>query len=167
MPVRPRPADIAMYNAWATRRGRPLWGESAAPRRGVIWGRRRAPAPEAAEGGGWRRGTFVQGQNRIAYTTDGAARIVAYWSGGVWKATLSGVDYYKHHKVDVIVNVPCIAYKYLISRDMWIMCTVNGRRGGDPIRRLIPMTVNGIRVADNAVAEARGQVVQSVQSPAL
>ena len=51
MPVRPRPADIAMYNAWARRNGRPLWGAGAAPAPAggpnrIRWGRRGAAAAD-------------------------------------------------------------------------------------------------------------------------
>ena len=109
MPVRPRPDDIAMYNAWARRNGRPLWGaggqsqapaapaQTGGPNR-IRWGRRGASRSEygqvtEGEGGGWRRGTFIHGKTIKAYRTNGQVEIVAIWisNTGTWKTTRAGM----------------------------------------------------------------------------
>jgi hypothetical protein len=80
------------------------------------------------EGGGWRRGTFVQGKSIKAYRTDGTVEIVAIWipKTGTWMTTRAGRDYYEHNKVQFIVHVPCVGCRYDERRRLYINVTVNG-----------------------------------------
>ena len=140
MPVRPRPEDIALYNEWARRAGRPLWGQPAAkakarPRVGV---RRPVPQPATHGGvqggadGGFIRGTYVRNATIYARRTDGAEVAIAHFMQRLnrWTVTEAGRDYYRHNRQQFIVNVPAIAYVYRASLGMYIRCTINHVPGG-------------------------------------
>jgi len=111
------------------------------------------------DGGGWRRGTFVHNRTMRAYRSDGRAFDIAKWNAarGIWVATAWGKDYFKYNKMEFIVNVPCILY-YRDDEDqgetIWRKCTINHRRGGRPLRKLIPKKVM-VHDTDQDEAEVR------------
>ena len=176
MPVRPRPEDIALYNEWARRAGRPLWGQPAAkakarPRVGV---RRPVPQPATHGGvqggadGGFIRGTYVRNATIYARRTDGAEVAIAHFMQRLnrWTVTEAGRDYYRHNRQQFIVNVPAIAYVYRASLGMYIRCTINHVPGGPPLRTMVPIQDEDITTApdhDGDPTNARQLVLRQAQ----
>ena len=126
MPVNPRPADIARYNAWADRNGEPRFGAPAAPPAAPAPAPKRrgrpglpVPAPPAhgevrenEEGGGYRRGTIWKNRTEYAFKTNGQIRKLRTHNSrtGEYKWFPAGRDYYDHNRQKFIVNVPCLGY---------------------------------------------------------
>jgi hypothetical protein len=135
MPVNPNARDIANYNLWAARYGRPLWGANqpavappaAAPpapepkrRRGWQKGRPRGTPPPAPHGqisenpgdahDGWRAGTFEEGKKTYALTNSGRRRIVRIYNSmtRTYRVTPAGEDYYRNNRQEFIVEIPAI-----------------------------------------------------------
>ena len=125
----PTPADLARYNAWADRNGRPRFGApeapaappaapAAAPKRRGRHGLP-VPAPPAhgqvvvdSTGGGWRRGTDWSNRTEYAYKTNGQKRKLRTFNSrtGEYKWFAAGRDYYDHNRQQFIINVPCLGY---------------------------------------------------------
>ena len=128
MPLRPRPRDIVVYNAWADRMGQPRWGAdapaaapaaAAAPRRR---GRQGLPRPDPSwygevdpvEGGGWQRGTWWVNRQEWAFNTArNRALVLRSWNSrtGEDRWTDAGRNYYDHNVQKLLWEIPVKAYK--------------------------------------------------------
>ena len=130
LPVNPSAVDIARYNAWADRNGRPRFGAAAAapaaPAPAAPAPKRRGrpglplPArpshgvfPENAEGGGWIRPSFWRNRSEYAFKVNrqNPLKLRTFNSRtGEDKWTANGRDYYDHNRQKFIINVPCLGY---------------------------------------------------------
>ena len=101
------------------------------------------PRGEVSEvdGGGFVRGTYSRGLSMYARRTNGKeVRISSFMPRlNVWKATAAGRAYYGHNRVQFIVNVPAVAYKWNENQGRYIKLTISGLLGGVPLRRMIPI----------------------------
>ena len=107
-----------------------------APKRAA--GRRRAlPQPDArgvistVDGGGFVRGTYSRGMSMYARRTNGEEAHLSTFMPRMnyWQSTEAGRDYYAHNRMQFIVNVPAIAYKWSTRQGGYVRLTIDGSVG--------------------------------------
>ena len=142
MPVNPRPADIAMYNAWAARNHRPLWGApvdpAAAPPAAPVDGHASRNALRTAVKNG-ARAQWSEGVGRWYIMVDGQ-RI--WLTGPNGQKTAEGNIYYRIARSLGIDNFQLIAWRPGMHMQPGtlneVAFTVDGR--SHVVRRFNPQT---------------------------
>ena len=138
----------------------------AAPKRRATGRRRALPQPDARgvisteDGGGFVRGTYSRGMSMYARRTTGEEAHLATFLPRMnsWQSTAAGREYYAHNRMQFIVNVPAICYKWSARRGGYVRMTIDGSVAGDSLHKMIPYDMDDITTApdtdgDRAVAE--------------
>ena len=120
----------------------------------------------AGDGGGWQRGTFSPAGSRGIYArkTDGTLHMLAMWDSrhDIMISTDAGKDYYRHNRMEFIVNVPAILCRDL-GEHGYVKCTIGHVVGGPAVTEFIPFDIT-IQDLEENLANVKQRVLAKIMA---